>query len=139
MSRPPRRASAAASLGAVVLVCESIVVFLGGLVIYGLKALPAGIPDWWGIVGGAVVAILMVLTAGVLRRRWGMVTGWVLQVIVLASALLVPAMLFVALIFGGLWGYATIKGAGLDRTNAARAAENGESDGNRTDPGVGQA
>ena len=52
--RRPRRRGAAESLGSIVLAFESIVVFLGGLVAYGLKTLPAGVEQWWGIVAGAV-------------------------------------------------------------------------------------
>ncbi len=121
--RPRRRRGAAESLGSIVLAFESIVVFLGGLVVFGLKALPEGIPDWWGIVGGAVVAVLMLLVSGMLRYRWAIVAGWLLQAVVLAGALLVPALAFVAAIFGAMWAYATIKGASLDRRNARLAAD----------------
>lgn len=103
---------------------ESIVVFLGGLVVFGLDALPEPIAAWWGVVGGAVVAVLMIATAGLLRHRWGFAIGWILQAIVLASAVLVPAMIGVFVIFGGMWAYATIKGAALDRRNAR--GENGD-------------
>jgi hypothetical protein len=127
--RPRRARGAAESLGSIVLAFESVVVFLGGLVAYGLRALPEPIPPWWGIVGGSVVAVLMILTGGVLRHRWGIAVGWVLQVVVALSALLVPAMLFVALIFGGMWGYATIKGAALDRRNARLRSEIDETNG----------
>ncbi len=97
---------------------ESVVVFLGGLVIYGLKAMPAGIEPWWGIVAGAVLALVMLLTAGVLRHRWGIVLGWALQVVIALAGFLVPALALVALIFGAMWAYATIKGASLDARNA---------------------
>ena len=102
---------------------ESIIVFLGGLAVYGLKALPEPIPPWWGIVAGAVLAVVMLLTGRVLRYRWGIVLGWVLQVIVALGGFLVPALFLVALIFGGMWAYATIKGASLDARNARLAAE----------------
>jgi hypothetical protein len=121
--RPRRRRGAAESLGSIVLVFESVVVFLGGLVVYGLKVLPASIPPWWGIVGGALLALLMLLTAGVLRYRWGIWLGWALQGALLLGALVLPALAIVALIFGGMWGYATIKGASLDTRNARLAAE----------------
>ena len=120
--KPRRPRGAAESLATIVLGFESIVVFLGGLVVYGLKALPASIEPWWGIVAGAVVALLMILTTRVVRYRWGIVLGWVLQAIVLLGAFLVPALAIVALIFGGMYGYATIKGAALDRRNARLAA-----------------
>lgn len=100
---------------------ESIIVFLGGLVIYGLGALPAPIAPWWGIVLGTAVALLMVVTAGLLRHRWAIAFGWVLQGLVLAGGLLVPSLAVVGVIFGGMWAYATIKGASLDARNARRA------------------
>jgi len=121
--RPRRARGAAESLGSIVLGFEAIIAFLAGLVIYGLRALPAGIEPWWGIVAGSVMAVLMVLTAGLLRHRWAIVVGWALQVVVALGALLVPALLLVALIFGGMWAYATIKGASLDRRNARLAGE----------------
>lgn len=121
-SRPRRARGARESLGSVVLGFESIIVFLGGLVVYGLRALPDGIEPWWGIVAGSVLALLMVVTAGLLRHRWAIVAGWVLQVVVLLGGFLVPALVIVAIIFGGMWAYATIKGASLDARNARRAA-----------------
>ena len=120
--RVRRQRGAQESLGAVVLGFESIIVFLGGLVVYGLKVLPAGIEPWWGIVGGVVMAIAVVAVSGSLRHRWALFAGWALQVILLLGGLLVPALAVVAVIFGGMWAYATIKGAALDRQNARRAA-----------------
>ncbi|REC97096.1 uncharacterized protein DUF4233 [Microbacterium sp. AG157] len=120
--RPRRQRGAQESLGAVVLGFESIIVFLGGLVVYGLKVLPLGIEPWWGIVGGVVMAIAMVAISGSLRHRWALFAGWGLQVVLLLGGFLVPALAVVAVIFGGMWAYATIKGAALDRQNARRAA-----------------
>lgn len=121
--RPRRNRGAAESLGSIVLTFESIIVFLGGLAVFGLKALPESIPQWWGIVVGSVLALVMLLTAGVLRYRWAIILGWVLQVIVALGGFLVPALFLVAIIFGGMWAYATIKGASLDARNARLAAE----------------
>ncbi|GAA2069211.1 DUF4233 domain-containing protein [Microbacterium hatanonis] len=119
--RVRRQRGAEESLGSVVLGFESIVVFLGGLVVFGLRVLPDGIEPWWGIVGGVVLALLMVITSGFLRHRWAIGAGWALQVVLALGGFLVPALLLVALIFGGMWAYATIKGASLDRRNAALA------------------
>jgi hypothetical protein len=49
-------------------------------------------------------------------------------VLVALCAFLVPAMLIVALIFGGMYGYATIKGASLDRRNARIMRESANGD-----------
>lgn len=120
--RPRRVRGAAESLASIVLAFESIIAFLGGLVIYGLKALPEPIEPWWGIVAGSVVAVLMILTGRFVRYPWGIALGWALQVVMALGAIFVPAFALVALIFGGMYGYATIKGAQLDRRNAQLAA-----------------
>ena len=120
--RPRRKRGAAESLGSIVLASEAVIVFLGGLVIYGLNALPPGVPSWWGIVAGSLLAVVMLLTSGVLRHQWGIALGWVLQLVVVLGGILVPALALVGLIFGGMWAYATIKGAELDKRNAQLAA-----------------
>ena len=120
-SRAPRARTPrthAQKLGAIVLGFEAIVVFLAGLTVYGLNVLPQGIPSWWGIVGGIVLAVAMIALSGAIARPGAIAIGWVLQALVLASALLVPAIALVALIFGGMWGYATIVGARMDRRQA---------------------
>lgn len=124
--RARRQRGAQESLASIVLGFESIIVFLGGLAVYSLHALPDGIADWWGIVGGAVLAVAMIATSGLVRHPWGIVLGWVLQGILALGAFLVPALALVALIFGAMYAYATIKGGALDRRNAARAATNGD-------------
>lgn len=119
--RVRRARGAEESLAQVVLGFESIIVFLGGLAIYGLNALPDGIPPWWGIVGGSVLAALMVITTGLTRSRVGILLGWLWQVVVVLGGLIVPALVLVGVIFGGMYAYATIKGRALDRRNAVRA------------------
>ena len=116
------------SLASVVLGFESVVVFLGGLVVYGLRAVPTGVEPWWGIVAGSILAVAAVVIAGTVRHRWGIALGWALQAVIALGAILVPALGAVALVFGALYAYATIKGGELDRRNARRAADttNGE-------------
>jgi len=120
--RQRRPRGAAESLATIVLGFESMVVFLGGLAIYGLKAMPAPIEQWWGIVAGSILAVLMILTTRVVRYPWGIALGWVLQLIVALGAFLVPALGLVSLIFGAMYAYATIKGGALDRRNAQLAS-----------------
>lgn len=115
---PARRARAPRTLvqklAPIVLGFEAIVVFLAGLTIFGLRTLPDGVEQWWGIVGGAVVGLACIVIAGMITRPWAITAGWVIQVIVALSAFLVPAILLVVVIFGGMWAYATIMGARLD-------------------------
>ncbi|MDT0157443.1 DUF4233 domain-containing protein [Microbacterium sp. ARD32] len=120
-TRAPR--TLAQKLGAIVLGFEAIVVFLAGLTVYGLGVLPASVPDWWGIVGGGALAVAMIVLSGAIARPGAIAVGWMLQALVLASALLVPAIALVALVFGGMWGYATIVGARMDRSAVADRAQ----------------
>ncbi|WEK60101.1 MAG: DUF4233 domain-containing protein [Candidatus Microbacterium colombiense] len=115
--RPPR--TLVQKLAPIVLGFEAIVVFLAGLTIFGLKALPFGIEQWWGIVGGGVLALACIVIAGMAAKPWAITAGWVIQVILALSAFLVPAILLVVLIFGGMWAYATIGGARLDARRPA--------------------
>lgn len=118
-----RHRGAQESLLAVVLISESLVVFLGGLVVFGLRVLPDGIDDWWAIVAGAVLAVVTVGLAGLVRHRWAVVAGAVLQGVIALGAFLVPALLIAAAVFGAMYVYATIKGGALDERNAALAAQ----------------
>lgn len=102
---------------------ESIVAFLAGLSIYGLKALPAGIEPWWGIVAGVALGILMIVLSAFTRYRWGVIAGGALQVLIALGVFLVPALLIAAAVFGALYVYGTIKGGALDERNATLAAE----------------
>ncbi|WP_221584361.1 DUF4233 domain-containing protein [Microbacterium sp. G2-8] len=115
MARARRYRTLPEKVGSVVLGFEAIVVFLAGLVIYGLGALPAAVPSWWGIVAGSVMLVALIVVSGALRWTWGRVAGWILQLVIAAGALLVPAILLVAVIFGGMWAYAMIGGAKIER------------------------
>ena len=122
-SRVRRRRGARESLLSVILGFESIVAFLAGLAVYGLRALPAGIEPWWGIVGGAFLGLVMIVLSGFTRYRWGVIAGFALQVLIALGAFLVPALLIAAAVFGALYVYGTIKGGALDERNATLAAE----------------
>lgn len=115
--RPPR--TLVQKLAPIVLGFEAIVVFLAGLTVFGLKTLPAGIEQWWAIIGGAVLGLACIAVAGMVTKPWAITAGWVIQVIVALSAILVPAILLVVVIFGGMWAYATIGGARLDARRPA--------------------
>lgn len=117
----------AARLGAVILGFESIVMLLGGLFIFGMKATPAGIEPWWGIVAGGVMAVLMIVVAGMCRFQVGIIAGWILQLVVLAGAFLNLAFVIVAAVFGGMWAYAMITSTRIAR-QAPSAAQNTEGD-----------
>ena len=109
--RPARARSVQSSLGSIVLGFELIVVFLGALVVFGLKALPAA----WALGGGAAMVLAMAATIGLMRFRWAFAVGWILQLIVVASGFLNPVLFIVGVLFTALWAYCMITGAKLDR------------------------
>ena len=71
------------------------------------------------IIAGAIIAILMLLTPGLLKKRTGWILGSILQFLVIGYAVVVPSMAIVGLIFGGLWIAAIVVGR---KGEAARAA-----------------
>lgn len=118
-----KRGSLTARLGSIVLGLESLVVFLAGLVIYGLDRAPWGLAPWWGVVWGIAVMLLMIFTAGLFRRneKAAIWLGSILQGVVALAAFLEPAILLVALIFGGMWWYCIATGQRLDRADQSSA------------------
>lgn len=117
--------SLAAKLAAVVLGFEAIIVFLGGMVAFGLRALPEPLAPWWTIVVGSALALAMIIVAGMIHRPGALVVGWVLQALTALSGILLPPMLIVVLIFGGMYAYATINGPRIE-ARARNAAPEGE-------------
>ena len=109
--RSARRRSVVESLGAIVLIFESVVMFLGALAIFGLKALP---PEQ-ALGGGAVLVLALFATAGLLRWTWGVILGSALQLVVMLTGVFVPAMWFVGGLFTLLWAYALYSGHNLDK------------------------
>lgn len=118
-----RGSSLRQSLASIILVFEAVVMFFAALTIFGLKALPA-LP---ALGGGAAVCVLLLAAAGIVMRfNRGYILGWVLQAVIVAACFLVPMLAIVAVIFIGLWVYAMIKGAAVDREKAAWLAAQGE-------------
>jgi len=71
------------------------------------------------IIAGAIIATLLLLTPGLLKKRTGWIIGSVLQFLVIGYAVVVPSMAIVGVIFGGLWIAAIVVGR---RGEAIRAA-----------------
>ncbi len=73
---------------------------------------------WVGL-GLAAVAIV---ASGLMRRPYGITLGWLVQALTWASAVLVPAMIGVALVFTALWVLLLLQGSKIDRLVAEREA-----------------
>jgi hypothetical protein len=106
-----RNGSVKRTLASIVLGFELVVVFLATLVIFGLSDLPA----WVTLGGGALLCLIMVATLGLLRFPWAYLIGWAVQVVILATGFLNPAMFVVGALFAGMWVYCMITGTRIDR------------------------
>ncbi|MCD5347108.1 DUF4233 domain-containing protein [Agromyces sp. S2-1-8] len=121
-ARPPR--SIRQSLGAIVLGFETIVVFLAALVVWGLAqgdaalGVESALPPWVALVAGGVIILGLIATIGLLRFDWAYTLGWVLQVLIVASGFINPAMFVVGALFGGMWWYCMVAGSRIDRQRA---------------------
>ena len=72
---------------------------------------------------GLGLALLALVASGLMRRPFGVTLGWVVQALTWASALLVPAMVGVAVVFTGLWVLLLLQGSKIDRIVAQREAD----------------
>ena len=106
-----RGGSVRQSLASIVLGFELIVVFLATLVIYGLSGLPA----WVTLGGGALLCLIMVGTIALLRFNWAYWIGWAVQVIIIATGFLNPAMFVIGALFASMWVYCMITGTRIER------------------------
>jgi hypothetical protein len=59
---------------------------------------------------GAVIALLLLLTPGLLKKRSGWILGSALQFLMIGYAVVVPSMAFIGALFGGLWIAAIVVG-----------------------------
>ena len=102
------------SLLGIVLVLEALLVFFVALTVFGLKALPAVA----ALAGGGTLIVVLVLGAGLLRYRWGVWLGWLLQAVLVTTGIVLPVMYFIAAGFVAIWVYCFVKGRQLDRAKA---------------------
>jgi hypothetical protein len=109
---------------ATVLGGEAVCILLGALVARGVTSVgdDPGRSTAYLVVGFGLAA-LAVVAAGTMRRPWGLTLGWLVQVLTLLSAVVVPMMLVVGLFFLALWVTCLVKGAQIDAEVARRDAE----------------
>ncbi|MFM9876297.1 MAG: DUF4233 domain-containing protein [Rhodoglobus sp.] len=117
---PRRERTASESLLSIALALESVLVFFVALTAFGLRALEP-LPAF---IGGAALIVALVLTARLVRYRWGVGLGCVLQAVLLATGILLPIMYVVAAGFIAIWIFCFVKGRQLDAAKAAFLAAN---------------
>jgi hypothetical protein len=86
-------------LCSVVLGFEGLVVFFGALVASRMSDVSAGT----ALAVGGGLALACILATGSLRSPYGVKIGWAVQVLVIATGVVVPAMFVMGLLFGALW------------------------------------
>lgn len=97
---------------------EFMVIGFAGLVAMQLSDLADG--TIWLVSGTAMV--LCVLLCGLLRYRWAVALGWVLQAGLVLSGTVLTVMYFLGAVFAGLWWASVHFGRKVDEAKAARAA-----------------
>ena len=81
------------------------------------------------IIAGAIIAILFLLTPGLLKKKAGWILGSILQFLMIGYAVVVPSLAFLAIIFSGLWIAAIVVGRKGEAARAALLAQAEKSDG----------
>ena len=69
---------------------------------------------------GLGLAVACLLVAGMLRREWAYLLGWLLQLAAIGLGLLIPLMFVLGGIFALLWGTAYFLGRKIERERAER-------------------
>lgn len=105
-----------ARLAATCLALEAFLVFFATLAASALSEL-SGRTVW---LGGGLLIVVCVLAAGVARRPGGIAIGWVVQVLVVATGLVLPAMVVLGVVFAALYGWFVVLGGRIDRERAER-------------------
>jgi Protein of unknown function (DUF4233) len=117
-AKPRRRRSLTESLLSIVLGLEAVLVFFIALTVYGLHALPP--LEAFG--GGAALVILLALATRVVRYSWGVWVGWVLQALLLATGIFLPALYIAAALFVGMWIFCFVRARQIERANRSSSA-----------------
>ena len=113
-----RSRSTKATLGSLVMVFQSVVVFFATLVGFGLQVYPEPAVIWG--VGLGLSVVLMIFPA-VLGKPGTYLLGWILQGVVLALGIWVPLVFLLGTIFLGMWAWGMIAGGTIDRARAAKS------------------
>ena len=106
-------------LGAMLLVFESLIVFLATVLIAGFNT-GDDRPIW---VIGLIFTFVLLATPGVLGRKGSYQFGWLLQVGIIALGFEQAVLFYVGAVFTCMWAWAMIAGGTIDRAKAALEAQ----------------
>jgi hypothetical protein len=112
-----RNRSTKATLGSLVMVFQSVVVFFATLVGFGLQVYqdPAVI---WGV--GLGLSVILMIFPVFLGKPGSYLLGWILQGMVLSLGLWIPLMYLLGVVFLGMWAWGMIAGGTIDKARAAK-------------------
>lgn len=113
---PKKLRSTKMMFASVVLMLEAFVALFLGLALFGIHNKN---PVY--LVVAVVLAVLLILACGVIRKTWGIAFGWILQLVLIAGGFWEYSMFIVGVLFSIAWWYALNGGAKIDRENVARA------------------
>ncbi|QIX28611.1 DUF4233 domain-containing protein [Nocardioides sp. JQ2195] len=107
-----------------ILTLEAVALGLTTPVLITIADVSVGTALWIGL----GLAVLCIVTAGMLRAEWAYGLGWAIQVAAVALGFLVPVMFFLGGLFALLWGSAHFLGRKIERERAAAYAAHDTSD-----------
>jgi hypothetical protein len=113
-----RNRSTMATLGSLVMVFQSVVVFFATLVGFGLQVYPDPAVIW-GV--GLGLSVLLMIFPAILGKPGTYVLGWILQGVVLSLGIWVPLMYLLGAIFLAMWAWGMIAGGTIDKARAAKS------------------
>ena len=119
MTLVPRPTRTVARLAATCLALEAFLVLFAVLAAVGLSDIPDA--TLWS--RGGALAVVCLLVAGRVRRRYGLVLGTLLQVVLIATGFVVTPMFFMGALFAAMWFWFLYLGARIDADHAGRATE----------------
>lgn len=113
--------SARALFASTVLSLEALLAIFIALAVFGLKR--DSIPPALVLSVGAALAVLCLLTCGLLRKPLGYQIGWGIQIVFILTGFLMPSMFILGAAFTATWWYAVTKGRTMDLETARRVKE----------------
>lgn len=109
-SQPRKQRPARKTFATATLTLQALVLFFAALVAHGLADIPR--TAVWAV--GGSLAVLCFLVVGLLRFRWAYWLGWVIQGLVLLSAIWLPALAIMGVIFLAIWWWGEHAGKKID-------------------------
>jgi hypothetical protein len=101
---------------AAVLALQAVVLGLTTPVLLTLSDVSTGV----GLAVGLGLMVTAIVIAGLLRFRWAVWAGHLLQVATIGLGFVIPAMFVLGVVFAALWATAVVLGQRIDRERAAR-------------------